>query len=77
LSPYTSKVLGWKRPGRIDSCRLEKKTCHVTCLFSFTVSYLMTSSGPGCPATVPKGALRRIGTLVARRIEMQVYLHFD
>ena len=25
LSPYTSKVLGWKRPGRIDSCRLEKK----------------------------------------------------
>ena len=28
----------------------------------------MTSSGPGCPATVPKGALRRIGALVARRI---------
>ena len=26
LSPYTSKVLGWKRPGRIDSCRLEKRT---------------------------------------------------
>ena len=25
LSPYTSKVLGWKRPGRIDSCRLIKK----------------------------------------------------
>ena len=25
LSPYTSKVLGWKRPGRIDSCRLKKK----------------------------------------------------
>ena len=25
LSPYTSKVLGWKRPGRIDSCRLEKQ----------------------------------------------------
>ena len=24
LSPYTSKVLGWKRPGRIDSCRLRK-----------------------------------------------------
>ena len=20
LSPYTSKVLGWKRPGRIDRC---------------------------------------------------------
>nr|DAV30117.1 MAG TPA: hypothetical protein [Caudoviricetes sp.] len=41
----------------------------MTCLFSFTVSYLMTSSGPGCPATVPKGALRRIGTIVARRID--------
>ena len=29
LSPYTSKVLGWKRPGRIDSCRLEqiRHTC--------------------------------------------------
>ena len=25
LSPYTSKVLGWKRPGRIDSCRLKKR----------------------------------------------------
>ena len=25
LSPYTSKVLGWKRPGRIDSCRLAKE----------------------------------------------------
>jgi hypothetical protein len=25
LSPYTSKVLGWKRPGRIDSCRLKRK----------------------------------------------------
>ena len=24
LSPYTSKVLGWKRPGRIDSCRLKQ-----------------------------------------------------
>ena len=23
----------------------------------------MTSSGPGCPATVPKGALRRIGAV--------------
>ena len=23
----------------------------------------------GCPATVPKGALRRIGTIVARRID--------
>ena len=29
----------------------------------------MTSSGPGCPATVPKGALRRIGAFVARRID--------
>ena len=25
LSPYTSKVLGWTRPGRIDSCRLKKQ----------------------------------------------------
>jgi hypothetical protein len=26
LSPYTSKVLAWKRAGRIDSCWLSKKT---------------------------------------------------
>ena len=25
LSSYTSKVLGWKRPGRIDSCQLNLK----------------------------------------------------
>jgi len=49
----------------------------VTCLFSFTVSYFMTSSGPGCPATVPIGALRRIGTIVARRVEKHVYMLFD
>ena len=28
LSPHTSKVLGWKRPGRIESCRLKKEPYH-------------------------------------------------
>ena len=37
----------------------------------------MTISGPGCPAAASKGAMRRIGTIVARRVEKQVYLHFD
>ena len=42
LSPYTSKVLGWKRPGRIDSCRL-KKIHHIFrygVFFYFIRSYL-------------------------------------
>ena len=38
LSPYTSKVLGWKRPGRIDSCRL-KQTRH-TCRYALFVSFI-------------------------------------
>ena len=36
LSPYTSKVLGWKRPGRIDSCRLVKK--HTLWYVSFFIA---------------------------------------
>ena len=36
LSPYTSKVLGWKRPGRIDSCRLKKK--HILWYVSFFIA---------------------------------------
>ena len=36
LSPYTSKVLGWKRPGRIDSCRLKKK--HTLWYVSFFIA---------------------------------------
>ena len=36
LSPYTSKVLGWKRPGRIDSCRLIKEAYLMVCFFLFT-----------------------------------------
>ena len=48
------------------------------CEFLFSACiYLMTSSGPGCPATAPKGAMRRIGAFVARRVEMHVYMHFD
>ena len=38
---------------------------------------LLISRRPGCPATVPKGALRRIGTIVARRVEKHVYMLFD
>ena len=38
LSPHTPKVLGWKRPGRIGSCRLSKRKsirengCFLFCL---------------------------------------------
>ena len=48
----------------------------VQVVFLFVDIY-RTGSGPGCPATVPKGALRRIGTLVARRVEKHVYMLFD
>ena len=41
LSPYTSKVLGWKRPGRIDSCRLEKK--HTLWYVSFFIATVYLS----------------------------------
>jgi hypothetical protein len=37
----------------------------------------MTSSRPGCPATAFEGAKRRANAFVARRVEKQVYLHFD
>ena len=33
LSPHTPKVLGWKRPGRIGSCRLRKSTREGECFF--------------------------------------------
>ena len=31
LSSHASKVLGWKRPGRIDCCRSKKKPPHIAC----------------------------------------------
>ena len=31
LSSHASKVLGWKRPGRIDCCRSETKPPYYTC----------------------------------------------
>ena len=40
LSPYTSKVLGWKRPGRIDSCRLVKKHTYWYVSFFIATGYL-------------------------------------
>ena len=40
------------------------------CEFFFSACiYLMTSSGPGCPATAFEGATRRANALVARRID--------
>ncbi|WP_337798327.1 hypothetical protein, partial [Phascolarctobacterium succinatutens] len=63
------KVLGWKRPGRIDSCRLEKQPVPMVQVVFLFVDIYRTGRRPGCPATVPKGALRRIGTIVARRID--------
>ncbi|MDM8111622.1 hypothetical protein QUV50_07480, partial [Phascolarctobacterium faecium] len=36
--PYTSKVLGWKRPGRIDSCRLQQK--RHTSRYAFFLSFI-------------------------------------
>ena len=54
LSPYTSKVLGWKRPGRIDSCRLKKK--HTL----WYVSFLFTGKGSAtCIAFSAFAFLRR------------------
>ena len=45
-------------------------------LFS-ACSQLMTSSGPGCPATAFEGAKRRANAFVARRVEKHVYILFD
>ena len=45
LSPYTSKVLGWKRPGRIDSCRLKKKHTLWYVSFFIAIGYL-SDCGP-------------------------------
>ena len=45
-------------------------------LFS-ACSHLMTSSGPGCPATAFEGAKRRANVFVARRVEKHVYMLFD
>ena len=48
------------------------------CEFFFSACiYLMTSSRPGCPAATSKGAMRRANAIVARRVEMHVYMHFD
>ena len=48
------------------------------CEFFFSACiYLMTSSGPGCPATAFEGATRQANALVARRVEMHVYMLFD
>ena len=37
----------------------ERTTAQIMSTLLLDCIYLMTSSGPGCPATVPKGALRR------------------
>ena len=42
LSPYTSKVLGWKRPGRIDSCRLKKETYLMVCFFFYVIEIIFS-----------------------------------
>ena len=57
LSPYTSKVLGWKRPGRIDSCRLIKK--HTLWYVSFFYCYRL-SILPGYPEGMGQLALQRV-----------------
>ena len=45
------------------------------CEFFFSAcSYLMTSSGPGCPATAFEGATRRANALVARRVVSKLCL---
>ena len=57
LSPYTSKVLGWKRPGRIDSCRLKKETYLMVCFFFYCYS---VSIRPGYPEGMGHLALQRV-----------------
>ena len=48
LSPYTSKVLGWKRPGRIDSCRLAKEAVpYGTASFALSNRNLSDRGDPG------------------------------
>ena len=59
LSPYTSKVLGWKRPGRIDSCRLEQnKAYRMVCLIFFYC--YRVSIRPGYPEGMSHLALQRV-----------------
>ena len=74
LSPYTSKVLGWKRPGRIDSCRLEKQPVPMVQVVFLFVDIYRTGRGPGCPATAFEGAKRRSNALVARRVVSKLCL---
>ena len=57
LSPYTSKVLGWKRPGRIDSCRLKKEIYHMVCFFFYCYRL---SIRPGYPEGMGHLALQRV-----------------
>ena len=45
LSPYTSKVLGWKRPGRIDSCRLKKRLTSLDVSLFFSLIQLSIRAG--------------------------------
>ena len=52
LSPHTPKVLGWKRPGRIGSCRLRKSSiCESRCCFFLTGNYPSLSKAAQRPAT--------------------------
>ena len=57
LSPYTSKVLGWKRPGRIDSCRLVKEAYLMVCFFFYCYR---VSIRPGYPEGMGHLALQRV-----------------
>ena len=47
LSPYTSKVLGWKRPGRIDSCRLKKRNIPYGMFLFLFIQGIYPSGVPG------------------------------
>ena len=58
LSPYTSKVLGWKRPGRIDSCRLEQ--IRHTSRYALFVYCYRVSIRPGYPEGMSHLALQRV-----------------
>ena len=64
LSPYTSKVLGWKRPGRIDSCRLKKETYLMVCFFFYCYRL---SIRPGYPE---KASRRLVASRQAKAINV-------
>ena len=66
LSPYTSKVLGWKRPGRIDSCRLEKYKVYQMVYLIFFYCYRV-SIRPGYPE---KASRRLVASRQAKAINV-------